>query len=280
MERHCEIQKPYYYKIGVFAQLSKVTIKALHHYDEKGLLKPAYVDETNGYRYYTSAQLPILQRILALRNIGFSLEEIKQVLEGNKEASLLIKKKADLHNQIGDLMKQIACIESYLAHQREGSDVHVMIKSLPEVQIVSMQVHLQGYAELFTKMPQMGMEMERSGCECAQPDYCFTLYDARCYQDTEIDARICQAITKIDQQSDQLTVETLPAVAEAACIYHKGAYETFPQSYQALISFIEENGYEIIDTPRECYIDGIWNQEDVADWLSEIQVPIRKREHN
>ena len=70
------------YRIGVFSQMNHITVKTLRHYDEIGLLKPAYVDEDSGYRYYTSNQLLPLHKILALRDMGFSLEEIRQVCNG------------------------------------------------------------------------------------------------------------------------------------------------------------------------------------------------------
>ena len=78
------------YKIGLFSQMNKVTIKALRYYDEIGLLKPAHIEEFTGYRYYTSEQLPILHEILALRQMGFSLNEIAKVQEGVSVESILI----------------------------------------------------------------------------------------------------------------------------------------------------------------------------------------------
>lgn len=274
----CDVlQPPVYYKIGVFAQLNKVSIKALHHYDEIGLLKPAYVDPNNAYRYYTSAQLPILHQILALRQINFSLEEIKAVLNGQSEELLLMNKKRELYDQIADMMKQIGSIESYLLHAKNDHLSHVVIKALPEIKIASMHVEMQGYEELFEWMPKFGIEMEQCGCVCSSPDYCFTLYEGNEYQESNIQAQLCQAITHLERESDYIKCQTLPKVEEAACMYHQGSYAYFRETYQALIAYIEENGYEIIQTPRECYIDGIWNKENQKDWLSEIQIPVRKK---
>lgn len=63
----------------------------------------------------------------------------------------------------------------------------------------------------------------------------------------------------------------------AVCIYHKGAYENLGKSYSIIMKYIEENNYEIIDFPRECYIDGMWNKDNVEEWLTEIQVPVKKK---
>ena len=68
------------YRIGMFSKINKVTVKTLRYYDEVGLLIPAYVDEENGYRYYTSNQLPIIHKIKALRQMGFTIDEITLIL--------------------------------------------------------------------------------------------------------------------------------------------------------------------------------------------------------
>ena len=67
-------------KIGDFSKLAHITVKTLHHYGDLGLLKPAHVDRYNGYRYYTLDQLGRVNRILALKDLGFSLEQVGQLL--------------------------------------------------------------------------------------------------------------------------------------------------------------------------------------------------------
>jgi DNA-binding transcriptional MerR regulator len=69
------------FKIGDFARIAQVTVKALRYYDELGLLRPAYVDAFSGYRYYAAGKLPRLNRILALKDMGFSLDEIARLLD-------------------------------------------------------------------------------------------------------------------------------------------------------------------------------------------------------
>ena len=62
---------------------------------------------------------------------------------------------------------------------------------------------------------------------------------------------------------------------KCVCIYHKGAYDELGISYGKIMKYIESNNLEITDYPRECYIDGIWNKDNVEDWLTEIEVPIK-----
>jgi DNA-binding transcriptional MerR regulator len=74
-------------KIGEFARVNQVSIATLRYYDHCGLLKPLALDPETGYRYYSLDQLPRLNRILALKELGFPLEQIAQLLEeGNVQA--------------------------------------------------------------------------------------------------------------------------------------------------------------------------------------------------
>jgi len=84
------------YQIGLFSKLGKVTIKTLHHYDGMGLLVPACVDEETGYRYYITDQLLRLNQIMALRQMGFSIPEITDILDGNHVSAILERRKAQL----------------------------------------------------------------------------------------------------------------------------------------------------------------------------------------
>lgn len=264
------------YKIGEFSKMNQVTIKALRHYDNLSLLKPDYVDEANGYRYYTSKQLPILHQILALREVGFTLEEIKNSLEGSSEKRLLERKRNETLRRIAEETLKLSKIESYLTSKNNEFDYHVVTKELPEIIVASMRVTVPNYQALYQFIPEMGMEMERLGCQYTQPEYCFNLYHDKEYKESDIDVEICEAVTHKRQNSNMIQFKTIPKIETAACVLHKGDYYYFPKAYQAVISFVEENGYEIIDIPRECFIDGIWNKDCVEDWLTELQFPIRR----
>jgi DNA-binding transcriptional MerR regulator len=74
------------FRIGEFAQFTRVSVKMLRHYDEIGLLPPARVDQATGYRYYRAAQLPRLNRILLLRDLGFVLDDIARLVDGDDGA--------------------------------------------------------------------------------------------------------------------------------------------------------------------------------------------------
>lgn len=265
------------YKIGLFSQMNKITIKTLRYYDEIGLLKPAHIDEFTGYRYYTADQLPILHEILALRQMGLSLDEISQVKEGISIESVLVKKKAEILKKISEQTMKLSQVEYYLHNRNENLNYNIVLKELPEVIVASMRTVIEDYGSLFNIMPPMGMEMERLECICSVPEYCFNIYHDGEYKEKDIDVEICEAVTEMREDSEMLTFKKIDKVKSAACVLHKGSYNDLPKAYAAIVKWIEENGFEIADNPRESYIDGIWNKDSEDDWLTEIQFPVKSK---
>ena len=265
------------YQIGLFASMNHVSIKTLRYYDEHDLLKPAYVHQDNGYRFYAAHQIADLHQIIALKEIGLSLEKIKNIQKGDIQKNILQKRKQQIVHEIAKLTRQLSQVESYLFYEEEDLSLPVIIKPLPEVKVAYKEQVIDCYDDLFSLMPEMGLEMEEIGCECAQPDYCFTEYLDDHYKNEEIAVDICQSVTEIKESSSSLQFKVIPYVKDAACLFHKGAYHTFPQSYAKILRFIDENGYQINGNIREVYIDGVWNKKNEEEWLSQIQIPICKK---
>src|SRR6185295_8996279 len=91
------------FTVGEFSQLAQVSKRLLRYYDEIGLLKPIHVDAATGYRYYSAEQMPLLNRILALKDLGLSLDQIQRVLSDNVSTDeiqgMLLLKKAEVEQQ-------------------------------------------------------------------------------------------------------------------------------------------------------------------------------------
>ena len=247
----------------------------LRFYEEQGLLTPVFINQENGYRYYELSQMAAIHQITALKKAGFTLEEIARINSGADEEAVLLNKKSELLTKIADLTRQIAVVDGYLSKKKTGLSSPVLVKTIPETTVAAMKTRIESYDSLFELMPKMGALMEKVGCECAVPEYCFTGYPEPGYKDEDILVEICESVTAAKEEMDGLYFRTLPEV-QAACIYHKGSYGTLSESYEVVLQFIEENGYEIAGEIRESYIDGVWNQDDESQWLSEIQIPVRK----
>lgn len=265
------------YLIGMFSRINRVTTKALRHYDEIGLLKPEQVDPETGYRYYTNAQLPRLHRILALKQLGLTLDTIARVIEdpGAIEACLQLKAR-ELEETVQTESRRLREV-SALLRQLQGESAMkytVRIKELPEVIAASMRTIVPGYDTFFDIVPKMGDEMRRQGAVCREPAYCFTIYHDGEYKEQDIDVEVCEAVVRPCADSLMVCYKTIPGVPQAACVLHKGPYSALREAYAFLYRWIEENGYRPVGPSRDSYIDGIWNKDSEEEWLTEVQVPV------
>ena len=269
------------FKIGEFSKLCQVTVKTLRHYDEIGLLIPFEVDEWTGYRYYDIGQLRRMNRIVYLKQLGFSLEEIIEMFEEGKEypdTALIKHKIVSSKIEIEHLMwrqTELAKLEDMLQKQEKVMK-QVIKKSLPARVFATHRRKIDSYQELFDLCPNIiGPEMLRLGCECPAPEYCFTVEYNEEYG-VDIDIEYFEAVAQRKEDSELITFRELPEIPVALCISHYGAYDKMPETFAELYAYAEVNGYEVAERPRFSYIDGIWNKEAVEEWLTEIQLPVKQ----
>jgi DNA-binding transcriptional MerR regulator len=268
------------YSIGDFSKINKITPKTLRHYDRIGLFKPALIDERSGYRFYSVEQLPVIGKILRLKELGFTLSEIEQIL--NEESTLgnfLAQREKQIQKAIRKERQLLVKVQEYreeIKGEQTMSD-QVEIKSLPEVIVASMRTKVANYDAFFDIVPKMGEYLKSVGAVCREPAYCFTIYHDGEYKESDIDVEVCESVVAPCRESGNVTFKTISAVGEAACLHHKGPYKTIHETYNRLFRWIAERGYDLSDNPRESYIDGVWNKTDEAEWLTEVQVPVKKK---
>lgn len=268
------------YRIGMFSKLGRVTVKTLHHYDEVGLLIPAHVDEENGYRYYYASQLFQLNKIVALRQMGFSISEISAIVGGHDVSGILMQRKSELESEAKNVADQLFRLNHYINEHKEGKvmNYQAVIKEIPGFTVYSAKYTLPDYQSLNQIMPAMGEKVTRAnpGLKCVEPGYCFNVYLDGEYRDKDINVEICEAVTRRGKDGDGIIFKDIPPVTVVS-VLHRGAYEKLGEAYAYAMQWVEQNGYTISDNVRESYIDGIWNKDNVDDWLTEIQVPVKKK---
>lgn len=277
-------------KIKEFSLLCQVTVKTLRHYEKLGLLKPSEVDEWTGYRYYSVGQMQTLNYIRRLKDIGFSLEEILDLkLDSTSDTyfkkgegfftpsiELLQQKIAICQQELTRLQKRQSMLKSMMNSQKELSDMEKFsIQSLSEIIVASHREIIPNYLALGALCyEKIGPEMQRLGCKCTLPGYCFTIEHNEEYKPTDIDIEYCEQVEEMGEDSAIIKFKKLPAVPKALCMKHVGPYERFYESFTEAFHYMEEQGLKISGQPRTCYIDGAWNQEDPEKWVSIIQIPI------
>lgn len=153
----------------------------------------------------------------------------------------------------------------------------VIMKKLPEYTVYYKEGIIKDFSEISNFILTSAKECLaiNPNIKCVEPDYCYINYLDGEFREKDIKIRYCQAVLEEGISNEIIKFKKLDPVS-AVCAYHKGKYTTLGETYGFLMKYIEENNYEIIDSPRERYIDGIWNKESEQDWLTEIQVPVRK----
>jgi DNA-binding transcriptional MerR regulator len=268
-------------KIGDFARLGQVSVVTLRHYDEIGLLKPACVDSFTGYRYYSVAQLPRLNRILALKDLGFSLEQIEVVLSGltlEQLRGMLKLRHAEAEQQIAQAQGRLARIATRLRQiesEDHMSDYDVVLKTIPPMLVASRRVTIptndQVPAYLGPAFTEAHSHLKHHGAKEIGP--CLAIWHQSSDVYTNEVAEAAFPIDKHIPSTEQVQVYELPQ-QQVASVVHHGAFENFTQGHTALLTWIEANGYRVTGHYREIYIHH--DADNMAETATEIQYPVER----
>lgn len=277
------------FRIGEFSQIARVTIDTLRHYDELGLLKPAKVDPFTGYRYYSARQLMSLNRILALKEVGFSLEEIARILQeqltgeqirGMLKAQLV---RAESDIQIAQLRRERIMARLNSLESEETMPAYEVTLKPVEKQTVAA---IREVVPTIEQMPQrcnemfsiLGQWLQAKGLSAGPA---MTIYYNEGFVreniDTEcafllLDPGTAQTITP-DKPIHVRPMEAIPLVAStivADDFYKK--VEGLTPAYNALAKWIEDNSYQIAGPPRELF----YGSPESGEMTAEIQFPVKK----
>ncbi|MGN0812162.1 MAG: GyrI-like domain-containing protein [Candidatus Coproplasma sp.] len=262
------------YKIGEFSMLSKMTVKALRFYEEQGLIKPCFVDEFTNYRYYSADQLGQVEYIVALRDIGLSVKEIKSVFSGEDLNLILEERKKSIGKQIDLCNSQLLKIK--LMQKEQAMKEQIFIKEIPEYTVYYKDGKIANFGEIAEFVLWAGSECAKANptLKCVEPSYCYLNYLDGEYREEDISIRYVEAVESVGVETENIKFTTIPK-AKCVCIQHRGVYANLRSSYNLIIKYIEDNGLKLDGFPRECYIDGCWNKDSEEDYLTEIQFPVK-----
>jgi DNA-binding transcriptional MerR regulator len=266
------------FRIGHFAKLGQVSVKTLRYYDERGLLAPLHTDAATGYRYYSVEQLPRLNRILALKEMGLSLEQIASLLDEGLPAAqlrgMLRLKQVELQQRIHEEQARLAQVEARLQQiEQEGtvSSYDVVLKQVEPRLVAAIREPVAAFAEVGRLTEEIYAYLQPFDVAGIDGALWYAAEDPR----QGIDAEGVVFIESAVPPTRRINVYPLPGVDLVACVIHHGAYATFSQAYTALGSWIEANGYTISGPIRELYLRGGPDQHDES-YVTEIQFPVTR----
>lgn len=270
--------------VGEFARLGSVSVRRLRHWDAIGLLVPERVDRFTGYRYYAPAQLPRLNRIVVLRELGFGLDAIAEMIEATSQADLerlLRERKAALEGELAERKRQLTGVSVRLnALERYGTlpDYEIIIKTLPAVRFAALSTEIHGFGMANVRQPVRGRFkalralMEAHGIEPAGAPF-VTYDDAR----SEGGALLAYASLPLPAGSWALPapagIYELSAVRSALSVLrHLDEPDRYNEVYSELETWARDNGWEPVGNGRDIIVQSV----DGKPAVMETQWPVKR----
>lgn len=272
------------FKIGDFSKMSGLSIDTLYHYQNIGLLKPRHIDYDTNYRYYDASQLIIVNKIIALKDAGFSLEEIKNTLKNKSNVSLIDM----LEDKATNLEKELQAEENRLERLRKNIFLiknggipqmnEISIKKVEPILVASVRktVLVEKMDEEFEQLwGKVNKFIDDMGIKRSIP--CMMLYhnNSWMFNKPEIDVEMVEPISKEFPEGNGIKIYKQDAVEKMACIVHKGPFSTISNTYQSIYDWIKNNGYKVNGAVREIYHKGEWETNDSNEYITELQFPIQ-----
>lgn len=267
--------------IGDFAGLGRVSVRMLRHYDAVGLLRPARVDASTGYRYYTADQLGRLRRIVALRELGFSLAQVGAFLDEYGDAAgltgLLRLRQAELVERIAVDTERLRAVEARLrAIEREGTmpSEDVIVKSTQPIRIAERSGVATSYGPedispvIRPLYEELMAALDKANVAVTGPGVAH--YESAGEEAVLVHAGVEVAVDAVDGAE----VVDLPRLELAATIIHRGPMDDIMSTMERLGHWLEDNGYRSTGLAREIYLD--YDPADPSNGVTEMQVPVEK----
>jgi DNA-binding transcriptional MerR regulator/effector-binding domain-containing protein len=271
--------------IGEFALLGQVSPRTIRHYGDVGILEPAHVDPSTGYRSYELGQLSVLRRILALRDLGVGLEQIRQLLAVDGELSveqlrgMLRLRESEIAASISEQREQLRRVASYLDALERGEimrAIEIVVKRTESVRIAETTGVAPGYGHenigpvFEARLPVVWARLVEAGIEPGSPLAYYDWPDDQGAVVVHLGFDIGDVPLTDD---DDVGVVVLPP-AEMASVLHRASPHTISDTYEAAIRWIDANGYAITDRGRELTL--VWDPDDPSQTIIELQFPVSR----
>ncbi|HYI54204.1 MAG TPA: MerR family transcriptional regulator [Microlunatus sp.] len=268
------------FTIGDFARSGRVSVRMLRHYDAIGLLRPASVDPFTGYRLYRAEQLTRLNRVVALKDLGFTLDQVATILDDdidvNELRGMLRLRRAELREQIATDTARLARVEGRLrVIEREDamSNNEVEVKTVPAVRVAELSAAVGGFEPQFIT-PVLGPLFDRLMSRLAESEVDCVGAPMAYYEDAgDGEGLIVHAAAPIadDAAPPGLRITELPQIS-AAAIIHRGPMDDVMPTIQTLGRWITAHGYRSEGYNHEVYLQ--YGEGMPEPWQTELLEPV------
>ena len=271
--------------IGEFARLGEVSVRTLRHYDEIGLLLPAHVDPDTGYRGYAAAQLGQLHRIVALKELGLSLAQARQLLDGitvEELHGMLLLRRAQLEQQLAEHERQLSGVAARLRYiESEGAMPadDITVRKIPGLGVVAVASKSQTFntANIVAAVNRSAVQMDgmeiRKLVGATGPLLIFfeteNDEEVTVYVGLEVEAEPTDLPSPVEYR-------VLPEIEAAVAVRSGPAASIYPGVYHDLVRWVEEHGYQPDGTNRNVWLHEVDDIAHVSEQVFEIQLPFSR----
>jgi DNA-binding transcriptional MerR regulator len=277
------------FRIGEFSKIAQVPGSLLRYYDEIGLFKPAHIDQWTGYRYYSTRQLPRLHRILALKELGLTLDQVARLVDEEVSAAeirgMLTLKKAQVEQTLHEEMTRLRSLEARLQQidASSSSAFDIVLKSVPSQGYLALREVLPNANAALIIMREL-IQMLPERAERNLLGHFTTVVYSETLESDSLDIELGAVFTGADDvtvpllNQRLLRVRQLPEIATMATVVRIGGFEQNCKSYGAIGLWVENNGYRISGPGREVLIQPPRTQQ-LDEMVTEIQFPVERNQH-
>ncbi|NLO84616.1 MAG: MerR family transcriptional regulator [Clostridiales bacterium] len=270
-------------RIGDFSKLARVSIRMLRHYDQIGLLIPAQTDPFTGYRYYAEAQLTVASRIGALKDMGFGLAAIDQMLKSyddpEKLAEYLRLKQLELEEESEKTKDRLILLESMIL--RLGKDdqkmkYDVMVKELPQREVASVRDIIPAYNQEGLLWQTLMSEIGPLNVQDGDPCYTLAIFHDGEHKEENVDVEVQKSIRGSYANTEHVVFKMQQAVLVASCTF-KGSYDQCSEVSESVANWIASSGYDFAGTSFFIYHVSPYETQNPDEFVTEICYPVRKK---
>jgi len=270
-------------KIGDFSKLSRISIRMLRHYDEIGLLVPESVDKFTGYRYYREEQLLLANRINSLKDMGFSLSVISEILKVYNDSKALkeylLTKQAELEELAEKTCRQLRILEttiSRIGKEENVMEYSVVLKEMPQRYVASLRKTIPSYEKEGMLWEQMMKELASQNVQYANPCNSMAIFHDKEHKEHDPDVEIQISVQGSYQNTENVVFKTVPPVLVASTTF-KGSYDQLTAVNQAVVNWIRDNNYDFNGAMFTIYHVSPAQTQNPDELVTEVCFPVKKK---
>ena len=270
------------FRIGEFSKLVRVSPRMLRHYEKCGLFYPAEIDRFTGYRQYGAGQIPLLANIVALRDMGFSIDEIGDILPRFDDRAYMDRalraKMAAVKSTIEaerERLEKLMQMSDTVRKERDIMVFEVELRKLPSVRVLSLRGIIPHYREEGTLWEKLGAYIGENQIAIEGGGYS-TYFDEE-YKETDPDVEIAVPVSALGEGEGAFVYKEYPEIERAATLRFSGPFDGgYDAACEKLANWMEEHGYAFAGPLRGHVIVPPSEGSEPKDWLTELQAPVEK----